>query len=247
MNEVGTLLHVSGHCHWAYGVYHSHKKKIPCVIASVCTSNWVNPIQLFFTAPTKRGDKRGDLLRGGYNVHNLPIVCDIVIPEGPLDPSDKWIFKSSLIVEDQKMEIIKEKDTSSLSVSQNLPKMLMFGREEYSELVNRLKGYSKNYEVDYSSNDEEFLEKFLEKEQKKNYIVWIYICDKMDNLKSMVDAVRGVYGKKIYIICYALFRFQTKPEISVDMFANEKTESSLIERLNYLSENNHDESGEMGE
>jgi len=31
------------------------------------------------------------------------------------------------------------------------------------------------------------------------------------------------------------------------MFANEKTESSLIERLNYLSENNHDESGEMGE
>lgn len=36
----GALLSVSGHCHWARGVYHSQHTKAAFVVASICGSGW---------------------------------------------------------------------------------------------------------------------------------------------------------------------------------------------------------------
>jgi calcineurin-like phosphoesterase family protein len=69
----GAALSVSGHCHWAYGLYFSSKKKIPFVVASSCDSGWKRFMELKGT----RHDKKWDYLRGGYNVRFAPIVCDL--------------------------------------------------------------------------------------------------------------------------------------------------------------------------
>ena len=77
LHGAGASLHVSGHCHWAHGLYHtaSVPARIPCVVASVCDSEWLGPRGLT-AASGERGDNV-DARRGGYNVELAPIVCDL--------------------------------------------------------------------------------------------------------------------------------------------------------------------------
>lgn len=81
------LLHVSGHCHWAYGLYSSKEKGTPFAVASICDSKW----QRMTSLKGERVDKKWDLLRGGYNLYNRPIVCDLEVPQ-PSPGEDKWIY-----------------------------------------------------------------------------------------------------------------------------------------------------------
>jgi len=78
----GALLHVSGHCHWASGLYHakpSKGPKVPCVVASVCSSHWQMSATMQ-SASGIRGDPT-DRRYGGYNLVQPGIVCDIFVPE----------------------------------------------------------------------------------------------------------------------------------------------------------------------
>jgi hypothetical protein len=143
---------MSGHCYWAYGLYHSKENKTPYVVASVCGSDWLSPLQLFVTASTKRGDKKGDLLRGGYNVVNLPIVCDLLIPGGLPEVTDNWILKSEEI----------------LLICPAKPKLLLFGKNR--DIRKRLKTeLMKNYSVDFYDDKDEFIREL--KDDIKDYLV----------------------------------------------------------------------------
>lgn len=75
LHKSGALLHVGGHCHWAYGIYKTSERQIPSVVASNCDSKWLFSDQL----TGERGDKEGDLRKGGYNVAFNPIVIDLKI------------------------------------------------------------------------------------------------------------------------------------------------------------------------
>merc|ERR1712232_1380702 len=48
MLAAGSLLHVSGHCHWANGLYFAEGTvaRVPCVVASVCQSRWLHLDQM---------------------------------------------------------------------------------------------------------------------------------------------------------------------------------------------------------
>ncbi len=84
----GVQLSVSGHCHWAYGSYRCAAAPggPAFVVAANCGGGWNRLLALEGT----RLDKKWDLLRGGYNVRNPPIVADIAI-EPPL-ATDKWVI-----------------------------------------------------------------------------------------------------------------------------------------------------------
>merc|ERR1719362_15666 len=91
MFAAGALLHVGGHCHWANGLYFAEDKgkRIPCVVASVCDSQWLNAKQLA-SADAIRGDPT-DRTYGGYNLVQPGFIVDLPIPEtsnpGSLPPS----------------------------------------------------------------------------------------------------------------------------------------------------------------
>ena len=84
IHRAGAAVHVSGHCHWAHGLYHTRERRVPCVVASVSDSDWQGPLGLTAASGT-RGDAR-DASRGGYNVELAPIVCDIKVQ--PLHPQE---------------------------------------------------------------------------------------------------------------------------------------------------------------
>eukprot|EP01006_Ploeotia_vitrea_P035200 TRINITY_DN65845_c2_g8_i1.p1 TRINITY_DN65845_c2_g8~~TRINITY_DN65845_c2_g8_i1.p1 ORF type:complete len:435 (+),score=53.61 TRINITY_DN65845_c2_g8_i1:41-1306(+) len=73
LSRTGAKLHVSGHCHWANGLYYT-KAGIPCVVASICGS-WKSPCEL----GDGRGDPEWDNRRGGYSTKYPPIVVDIPV------------------------------------------------------------------------------------------------------------------------------------------------------------------------
>lgn len=81
MFAAGALLHVGGHCHWANGLYFAEheRKRIPCVVASVCDSQWLNARQLA-SVDAVRGDPT-DRSYGGYNLVQPGFIVDLSIPE----------------------------------------------------------------------------------------------------------------------------------------------------------------------
>ena len=80
LRRCGARLHVSGHCHWAYGLHRSaHGGGVPCVVASVCDSHWEMDSRKLRAASGVRGDAK-DAARGGYNLEMGPIVCDVRLP-----------------------------------------------------------------------------------------------------------------------------------------------------------------------
>lgn len=87
LHRTGALLHVSGHCHWAHGLYHAKGTagSVPCVVASVCEGSmyggpWRN------SQPERLASAQGiradplDRKFGGYNLVQPPIVCDLLPP-----------------------------------------------------------------------------------------------------------------------------------------------------------------------
>lgn len=87
LHRAGALLHVSGHCHWAHGLYEARGRgtSIPCVVASVCSGSmyggpWKNSQpHLLTSAHGVRGDPL-DRKFGGYNLDQPPVVCDLQLP-----------------------------------------------------------------------------------------------------------------------------------------------------------------------
>lgn len=94
-----SLLHVSGHCHWAHGLYHTTPpnasiKPVPCVVASVCEAAWRPGSSLLGEDGRPGAQGRADPFdkkEGGYNLYYPVIVCDLVVAGGPPDPNAYWV------------------------------------------------------------------------------------------------------------------------------------------------------------
>jgi len=84
MHKANTLLSISGHCHWAHGVYFTSQKQTPCVVVSTCDSNWQFDIG---NLNKPRGDA-SDALYGGYDLGFPVVVCDLPIP--PVASDAQW-------------------------------------------------------------------------------------------------------------------------------------------------------------
>jgi len=94
MVRSGSLLHVGGHCHWAQGVYFTEKRQIPSLCAPQCGPDWLKPNLLKIGPSGKRGDPQ-DYKDGGYNLHFLPMVADLLIPGGCPGDDEKWVLKGA--------------------------------------------------------------------------------------------------------------------------------------------------------
>eukprot|EP01063_Lacrimia_lanifica_P035814 TRINITY_DN6929_c0_g1_i2.p1 TRINITY_DN6929_c0_g1~~TRINITY_DN6929_c0_g1_i2.p1 ORF type:complete len:611 (+),score=220.23 TRINITY_DN6929_c0_g1_i2:66-1898(+) len=143
VERCGTLLHVSGHCHWAHGAYHSAKavktKETPYVIASICDSQWT-----FFESPKGRGDAQ-DVKYGGYLVHFPIMVVDLPTP--PPKAGEAWRIGNGL-AEDEALEraetdttvTTQEFGTGGFAAAQegDAPALLMFAPPTDPEMAGRL-------------------------------------------------------------------------------------------------------------
>lgn len=91
LHRARARLHVSGHCHWAHGVYRS-SGGVPCAVASV-SGSWAFGRALRPGPSGTRGDAQGDARYGGYNLAYPPIVCDVELPGGPPPPGAHWVLQ----------------------------------------------------------------------------------------------------------------------------------------------------------
>ena len=82
------LVHISGHCHWAYNAYRT-RFGVPSIIASTSSPGWHSGSNLKGDKMGLRGDK-SDARYGGYNIHFPPWVIDIEVEQGIPTAKDKW-------------------------------------------------------------------------------------------------------------------------------------------------------------
>jgi len=230
-----TKLHVSGHCHWAYGLYHTTKNNIPCVVASVCDSEWLSPHRLKLSG-TQRGDPEGDSEHGGYNLINYPIVCDLIIPGGPPSPQDKWILKKSKrpLTLSSQFATIPDKDK---------PTIIFFGPPSDPGTVERLRPVlSKYFTLDHYEDVYEAIEEV--QKSKKPFTVCITKLGTNTNLgKYLIKAIRDTHGNETYIILHSATAANHKEtseyflKEGVNMIVQHDNEMTIVPVVTQLAKN----------
>eukprot|EP01125_Pyxidicula_operculata_P018373 TRINITY_DN6522_c0_g1_i2.p1 TRINITY_DN6522_c0_g1~~TRINITY_DN6522_c0_g1_i2.p1 ORF type:complete len:402 (-),score=63.12 TRINITY_DN6522_c0_g1_i2:66-1271(-) len=134
MGKSGTLLSISGHCHWAHGLYFS-SKNTPCIVASVCDSHWISPSDLYKSGVPR--DDAYDLQRGGYNLHFPIIVCDLNIPGGP--PQKGSTFTTPKTANNfSSSEDLSRSMEEHEEITLTKPRLLFFGPSTDPDAVKRL-------------------------------------------------------------------------------------------------------------
>lgn len=140
LHRTGASLHVSGHCHWAYGLYFSEDKghKVPCVNAAVCSGEWIMDPSCFASEGGVRGDPV-DFRNGGYNIHNPPIMCDLLLHAGPLSAMSAPITQSTRATlnlgASSHAALVR---AFSESEAASKPRLLFFGPPNDPETIQRL-------------------------------------------------------------------------------------------------------------
>lgn len=163
LHRTGASLHVSGHCHWAYGAYSSKSKAhiVPCVVASVCSSDWIMSHHDFAGEGGVRGDPK-DFIRGGYNIHYPPIVCDLSLPTAMLSPNPKAVARAtpatlhlgaeSYFALADSFSAEKEEGADGQTETSK-PRLLFFGPPNDPGTVERLKPkLSEYFDIDLASS-----------------------------------------------------------------------------------------------
>lgn len=237
MRNSGSLLSVSGHCHWAHGLYHSAKGKIPCVVASVCDSKWLGMKSLLVGPSGKRGDELGDEKRGGYNLRFPIIVCDIAVPGGPPSPNDFWKVRgtpenlsSSLGSSGRSLCLNNDKE------GKPRPRLLFFGPPTDLPAVSRLVPVlSERYEVAYFDNATEAVEDIRASQQ--NYDACVAKLGSTGNLGvEVVKALREKFGEETFVVIHSATAFKserTKKKLKplVDLIVDHSCEEQMLQVL----------------
>jgi len=221
-----TRLHISGHCHWAYGLYHTQKNSIPCVVASVCDSEWLSPMSVI-SSGTVRGDLEGDKRYGGYNLTNLPIVCDIIVPGGPPNPEAKWILNN------MKKPLSLSTQIAAIP-DKHKPTIIFFGPTSDPGTVDRLRpSLCKYFTLEHFEDVYEAIEEV--KKSKKPYTVCITKLGTKKNLgKYLIETIRSVHGNETYIILHSATALENKEtkeyflENGVNMIVDHANEMSMM-------------------
>ena len=131
MHQIGAVLHVSGHCHWARGLYLSQQPgsaAVPCVNAAVCGSMYGGPWpdskpELLVSAQGVRVDPR-DRDLGGYLLDQAPVVCDLQLPGAQGESgTEAGIVRTASMTE----SLDSEPSPHSQSDDVSMLRMLVFG------------------------------------------------------------------------------------------------------------------------
>lgn len=241
MDDTGTLLSVSGHCHWAHGLYHSSKGNIPCVIASVCDSKWLSMRSLIVGPSGKRGDAEGDLARGGYNIRFPIIVCDIKVPGGP-PAGAKWKIKSEVEKtketekKDKNKKEEKEKKEKKKEVKPR-PSLLFFGPPTDVEAVTRLvPALQKHYDVTHFDDATEAIQEI--RNRNNNFSACVAKLGSRGNLGiNVVKALRErPNGHKTFVVIHSATACQSERtrkslEPLVDLIVDHDSEDKMLKVL----------------
>jgi len=171
------------------------KKKIPCVVVSVCDSEWLTPTMVK-QSRTHRGDSDGDLCYGGYDIVNLPVVCDLAIPGGPPIAEDHWILKSG------RKQLTLSAEIACIPDKQK-PSIIFFGPTTDPGTVERLMPLmTKYYTVDHFEDVAEAIE-----EVKKRDVPYTVCISKLGTKKNLglylMEAIKEKVGKETYIILHS--------------------------------------------
>lgn len=230
MRSAGTLLSVSGHCHWAHGLYHSAKGKIPCVVASVCDSKWLSMRNLLAGPSGKRGDEEGDKMYGGYNIRFPIIVCDINVP--PPSTSAKWSIKGvTSLTASGGIEKKKKKEEKPK------PTLLFFGPPTDIPAVSRLVPLlSDKYDVFHFDEASEAIAEI--EARKENFSACIAKLGSRGNLG--VDVVQALRqrknGEKTFVVIHSATAVQserTRNNLApiVDLIVDHSSEEKMLQVL----------------
>lgn len=146
LERAGASLHVSGHCHWAHGLYKTKNSGVPCVVASVCEAKWRKFKELNSGPGGERGDNFGDSIKGwgggGYNLFFPAIVCDILVPGGPPSGKDVWKGEGALpelhTPKESNGKVVEEKQQTGTEKPEPKPNLLFFGATTDPGAVQRL-------------------------------------------------------------------------------------------------------------
>jgi hypothetical protein len=216
LHRCGALLQVGGHCHWAHGLYHS-RYGTPCVVASVCDSDWKSPKQLGLP----RGDK-SDLERGGYDLFFPVIVADLAVPPPPSDA--EWMM-------DEGVQIAGAK-----------PALLFFGPPTDPEVVGRLTpALSKRFVVHHFEDAAEAIN-FLQSEGSPVLAACIAKLGSKGNLgANVMGALRQAkQGHKTFLVVHSATACASpetqdalRRELMVDLFVNQESEAVLLKSLGF--------------
>eukprot|EP01062_Namystynia_karyoxenos_P011883 TRINITY_DN1426_c3_g1_i1.p1 TRINITY_DN1426_c3_g1~~TRINITY_DN1426_c3_g1_i1.p1 ORF type:complete len:639 (+),score=185.29 TRINITY_DN1426_c3_g1_i1:85-1917(+) len=233
LHRTGALLHVSGHCHWAHGVYMSEgsRGQIPCVVASVCDSHWHFRTGSLTNPTGVRGDPV-DGMNGGYNLKFPIIVCDIAVAgmdehEQPLSAHDT-----------DSTELLREASMHSLEAAlrgeeSSRPRLLFFGPPNDPETVQRLlPRLSDHYVVDHA--DSQAAGERLAR--SRSYVACVAKLGTKGNLGAeVVKALRQAQGGYPYVVFHSATArgseqtmARLREQVAADGFFDHDSEDALL-------------------
>lgn len=223
----GALLSVSGHCHWAHGIFFSPNGGPPYVVASICGADWKGSESLKVGPTGARGDPE-DRQNGGYNLYYPVLVCDLAIPGGPPSEDDRWNIAglASSLPLSKSREITKK------------PALLFFGPPTDPDAVARLTPlFEKKFDV-YHFDDANEAKAVI----KKGTVTFACCVAKLGSTKNLGKTVVKALRKKnpnalIIIHSSTAMNNQGTQQYLIDaakvnLFVDESTEDVMFNKIN---------------
>lgn len=239
LHRTGAVLHISGHCHWAHGLYQSRGSggtSIPCVVASVCGSHmyggpWKNnKAHLLASAQGARGDPL-DRSFGGYNLDQPPIVCDIEIPALDVEDSPaQGISATQSIRSEASPEVDKE----------GKPAMLFFGPQNDPDFLRKALPRAREwFDVDFVDETDDGIQAVGE----RFYVACVAKLGSKGNTSyPIIDALRKSQGAKPFVAIHSAtaaanpaIRDRLVKDLSVNLFVSQGQEDDLFDALEHLA------------
>jgi len=217
LDRTGALLHVSGHCHWAHGLYRPKVpsgKIVPCVVASVCSGSmyggpWANSKpHLLASAQGARGDPL-DSKFGGYNLDQSPIVCDLELPACEVEDNIPDVTSVSASFE---QEVVDEDEMTTR------PALLFFGPPNDPDFVRVMLPRTRElFDVDFVDSTSDGVQAVAD----RTYVAFIAKLGTEGNLSyPIIEALRTLQGAGPFVAIH-----------SWTAAANQKMRDRLVQEL----------------
>lgn len=253
MAETGASLHVGGHCHWANGLYFT-SAGIPCVVASVCDSQWLNARALA-SSDGFRGDP-SDQKYGGYNLIQPGFIVDLPCAEARKPAS-------SLVAASSSPPCAPTRARSSIPRSSPRARQLRL-KEGYADALDesKLKPHTDSADkpllILFCPNDPDVVQALLPELEffcnvhhfeeadaaitavgKYCYQACVAKLGTKGNLgQDVIGAVRSVHGRSPFVAIHSATaankpttRAKLNQEFGIDLFAAHGDEADLIAAL----------------
>jgi len=234
LHRTGASLHVSGHCHWAHGVYHTRDaggRAVPCVVASVCDSKWLGgPARgghLLASADGVRGDP-ADRSYGGYNLTQPCVVCDLRLPGGRQAAAEDTVPRAAPAAGSLAAELPLP------SAAEGRPALLFFGPPNDPDFVRALLPPLRElFDVDFVDSTADGLQAVA---SGRPYAACLAKLGTKGNLSfPILSALRESQGAGPFVAIHSAtaaaspgMRDKLAAELAVDLFAGPGEEDALL-------------------